>query len=92
MKKIENSIPSKNTFWIISFGLLVLFGVFGLLGGWMYYAPLASSSVATGKLSAGAEKKIVQHLEGGIVDKIHVKDGDMVQKRAGAYYSSRGTN
>lgn len=73
-------MPSHNTFWVISFGLLVLFGVFGLLGGWMYYAPLASSSVANGKLSAGAEKKIVQHLEGGIVDKIHVKDGDVVQK------------
>jgi epimerase transport system membrane fusion protein len=80
MKKTENSMPSHNTFWVISFGLLVLFGVFGLLGGWMYYAPLASSSVANGKLSAGAEKKIVQHLEGGIVDKIHVKDGDVVQK------------
>jgi len=80
MKKIENSMPSHNTFWAISFGLLVLFGVFGLLGGWMYYAPLASSSVANGTLSAGAEKKIVQHLEGGIVDKIHVKDGDVVQK------------
>ncbi len=73
-------MPSNSTFWVISFGLLVLFGVFGLLGGWMYYAPLASSSVASGKLSAGAEKKIVQHLEGGIVDKIHVKDGDVVQK------------
>ncbi len=73
-------MPPNSTFWVISFGLLVLFTVFGLLGGWMYYAPLASSSVAMGKLSAGAEKKIVQHLEGGIVDKIHVKDGDVVKK------------
>lgn len=80
MKKTENSMPSHNTFYVISFGLLVIFSVFGLLGGWMYYAPLASSSVAIGKVSAGSAKKSVQHLEGGIVEAIHVKDGDVVKK------------
>jgi epimerase transport system membrane fusion protein len=80
MKKTENSMPSHNTFGVISFGLFVLFLVFGLFGGWAYYAPLASSSVASGKLSAGMEKKTVQHLEGGIVKSIQVKDGDEVQK------------
>jgi len=73
-------MPSHNTFYVISFGLLVIFSVFGLLGGWMYYAPLASSSVAIGKVSAGSAKKSVQHLEGGIVEAIHVKDGDVVKK------------
>jgi len=80
VKKTENSMPSHNTFYVISFGLLVIFSVFGLLGGWMYYAPLASSSVAIGKVSAGSAKKSVQHLEGGIVEAIHVKDGDVVKK------------
>ena len=73
-------MPSHNTFYVISFGLLVIFSVFGLLGGWMYYAPLASSSVANGTLSAGIEKKTVQHLEGGIIESIKVKDGDEVTR------------
>jgi epimerase transport system membrane fusion protein len=80
MKTTENSMPSYDTSGVILFGLTVLFLVFGVLGGWSYYAPLATSSVANGTLSAGANKKIVQHLEGGIVETIHVKDGDEVQK------------
>ncbi len=46
----------------------------------MYYAPLDSSSVAIGKVSAGSAKKTVQHLDGGIIKKIYVKDGDSVNK------------
>jgi len=72
--------PASNDSKIISFGLLVLFLVFGVLGGWMSYAPLASSSVAVGKVSAGLNKKTVQHFEGGIVENIYAKDGDKVKK------------
>ncbi len=46
----------------------------------MYYAPLDSSSVAIGKISAGSAKKTVQNLDGGIIKKIYVKDGDSVNK------------
>jgi len=80
MKNQDNTMPSDNTSPAIIFGLTVLFIVFGLLGGWMYYAPLASSSVASGQVSAGLAKKTIQHLDGGIVKAIHVKDGDEVKK------------
>jgi epimerase transport system membrane fusion protein len=80
MEKEKNNIPSDNTTPAILFGLTVLFVVFGILGGWMYYAPLATSSVASGQVSAGSAKKTVQHLDGGIVKAIHVKDGDIVKK------------
>lgn len=53
---------------------------FFIFGGWSYLAPLATSSVAIGKVSADFDKKSVQHLEGGIVEKIFVKDGDIVKK------------
>jgi len=74
------SLPSGNTGGVIGFGLFVVLVVFGVLGGWMYLAPLATSSVAIGKVSAGADKKVVQHLEGGIVQAIYVKDGDTVEE------------
>jgi len=77
---IEAKMPSSNTAPAITFGLAVVFIVFGVIGGWMYYAPLDSSSVAIGKVSAGSAKKTVQHLDGGIIKKIYVKDGDSVKK------------
>lgn len=80
---MENNIvkmPSYDASKIITFGFSVIFVVFGILGGWMYFAPLAASSVAVGSVSADLNKKIVQHLEGGIVKEILVKDGDKVKR------------
>lgn len=77
-KKIE--MPSYDDKSIIGFGLTVVFIVFVLIGGWMSFAPLASSSVAIGKVSADLDKKTIQHLEGGKVTAIYVKDGDKVKK------------
>ncbi len=74
------NMPSSDDRGVISFGLGVVFVVFVLIGGWMAFAPLAASSVATGKVSADLNKKTVQHLEGGIIDAIYVKDGDSVKK------------
>lgn len=79
-KSTKVRVPSGDTKGVIGFGLFVVLVVFGILGGWMYLAPLATSSVALGKVSAGADKKVVQHLEGGIVQAIYVKDGDTVQE------------
>ena len=74
------NMPSSDVKGVISFGLGVIFVVFVLIGGWMAFAPLAASSVAVGKVSAGLNKKTIQHLEGGIIDAIYVKDGDQVKK------------
>ncbi|WP_320034562.1 HlyD family type I secretion periplasmic adaptor subunit [Halarcobacter sp.] len=73
-------MPSHDASKIITFGLSVIFVVFGILGGWMFFAPLAASSVAMGTVSADLNKKVIQHLEGGIVKEILVKDGDKVKK------------
>ena len=77
-KKLE--MPSSDDSLVITFGLSVIFIVFVLLGGWMSFAPLASSSVAAGKVSADLNKKTIQHLEGGKITAIYVKDGDKVKK------------
>lgn len=51
---------------------------FGGIGGWLYVARLDSAAVAPGILENAASTKTVQHLEGGIVVDIIVRDGDQV--------------
>jgi len=72
--------PSDNDSNVIKFGLSVVFLIFGVIGIWMGFAPLASSSVAIGSVSADSDKKTIQHLEGGKVIGIYVEDGDNVKK------------
>ncbi len=73
-------MPSTNDSKVIGFGLGVIFLLFAVFGGWMAFAPLAESSVAVGKVSADMDKKTLQHLEGGVIESILVKDGDEVKK------------
>ncbi|WP_172197885.1 HlyD family type I secretion periplasmic adaptor subunit [Campylobacter sp. RM16188] len=60
-------------------GLVVIFLLVVVFGGWAALAPLKNAAVAVGKVSVVNDKKVVQHLEGGVIDKIHVKDGDKVK-------------
>lgn len=59
--------------------LLVLI-CFGGVGGWLYSARLDSAAVAAGLLENAARTKLVQHLEGGIVSEILVRDGQQVEE------------
>jgi len=56
--------------------IIVLF--FGAGGGWAATAPLSGAAVATGVVSPLGSRQTVQHLEGGIIREILVKDGDQV--------------
>lgn len=73
-------MPSGDDRGVIRFGLSVLFVVFVLFGGWMAIAPLTTAAVAIGTVSADTDKKVVQHLQGGNIGKIFVKEGDEVEK------------
>lgn len=63
----------------IRFGMWVLFILFGVFGLWSACAPLKSAAVASGSIALDANKKTIQHLEGGIIKDILVKDGDAVK-------------
>jgi len=76
----EFSKPDANDKGIIRFGVGIIVAVFVVLGGWMALAPLASAAVSIGMVSADLNKKTVQHLEGGIVEEILVKNGDFVKE------------
>ena len=65
---------------IIVIGLSVIgLGFFGA-GLWMSLAPLAEGVVAPGQIVVDTNRKTIQHLEGGIVDEILVRDGDKVER------------
>ena len=60
-------------------GLLVLGVGIGAFGFWAAKAPLASAAVAPGVVAVHTNRKIVQHLEGGIIAGLLVREGDRVK-------------
>jgi HlyD family type I secretion membrane fusion protein len=67
---------------VVGAGLFVCLAFFGAFGGWAAFAPLDSAAVASGTVKVQGERKTVQHLEGGIIDQLLVKEGQEV--KAGA--------
>lgn len=61
------------------FSAIVVVIFFGVLGLWAGLAPLETAAIAPGKIIVSGYQKTIQHLEGGIVSKIQVKDGDRVK-------------
>ncbi|MDR0781134.1 MAG: HlyD family type I secretion periplasmic adaptor subunit [Pseudomonadales bacterium] len=59
-------------------GLIIAFLVFGVFGGWAAFVPIEGASHAAGTVTVKSYKKLVQHLEGGIVKDILVQNGDEV--------------
>jgi HlyD family type I secretion membrane fusion protein len=60
-------------------GLLLLLVSFGGFGTWALTAPLAAAVIAQGSFVATGQNKIIQHLEGGIIEEILVNEGDHVK-------------
>ena len=52
---------------------------FGGFGAWASLAPLSSAAVAAGVIVTDTNRKLVQHLDGGIVSEILVRDGGRVE-------------
>lgn len=58
---------------------LLIAGVgFGGFLAWAATAPLAGAVMAPGHVAANGENQTIQHLEGGVVKDIHVREGDRV--------------
>ena len=68
----------ENPHRIIRQGLFVIVMFFGVMGCWAAFGTISGAVVAPGKVKIETERKTVQHLEGGIVDSILVKEGDEV--------------
>src|ERR1700694_2410651 len=62
---------------LLGLSVLLLWGCG--FGAWATLAPLASAVVASGSFVATGQNKQVQHLEGGIIREMLVKEGDVVE-------------
>lgn len=60
----------------IGLGLIAI--AFLGFGGWASFVPFSGAVIAPGVVKVEANRKTVQHLEGGIVAAINVRDGDQV--------------
>lgn len=61
-------------------GFLILIVGFGIFLLWAGFAPLDEGVPTDGQVSIETNNKVVQHLTGGIVEAIHVKEGQFVKK------------
>jgi epimerase transport system membrane fusion protein len=63
---------------IVGYGIIV--AIFGGLGGWSAIAPIDSAALASGVVTVQTYRKTVQHLEGGIVRRLLVEEGQQVSE------------
>jgi len=64
--------------WLLAGGLTLAGGI-GFFAAFSVTIPLAEAVVAEGTVQAEAGRTAVQHLEGGIVEDLFVRDGDRVE-------------
>jgi HlyD family type I secretion membrane fusion protein len=62
---------------LLGFGILVVCGLG--FGAWASTAPLYGAVVSSGTFVATGQNKQIQHLEGGIVREVTVREGDLVE-------------
>lgn len=74
INKFADDTPIRNI------GYFLVIVMFGFFGAWSLLAPLGSAALAPGSVTVEGYRKTVQHLEGGIVKSIHVRDGDNISK------------
>lgn len=61
-------------------GVLIMAGTLMGFGVWGNMAPISGAVVASGVFVATGQNKIIQHLEGGVIREIYVREGDVVEQ------------
>lgn len=74
----KNKWASPRSFLV--FGYALIFLTFGLAGSWAFTAMIDSAVVAPGNLALEGNRKTIQHLEGGLIEEILVREANVVQK------------
>lgn len=68
-----------SAFWPVAIGLATLAFGTGGFGVWAATAPLKGAVIAPAKVTVTGNNKFVQHLEGGIVQNVFVREGQLVE-------------
>lgn len=61
-------------------GYAIIVFTFGIMGGWAALASIDAGVVAPGVISVESKRQVVQHLEGGLIKEIKVREGQKVEE------------
>ena len=75
-----SALPALDVSGWIKFGAFAFVGMFGGTLLWAALAPLSSAALGNGSIKVDTNRKVVQHLEGGIVRDILVREGQRVRQ------------
>ncbi len=76
---LPERVPSDSMRSVARAGWIIIAIFFGGFGTWALCAPLNGAVVANGVVKVEGNRKSVQHLDGGIVKELRVKEGDIVK-------------
>jgi HlyD family type I secretion membrane fusion protein len=71
--------PSDSIKGVALAGWTIIGLFFGVFGAWAFSAPLNGAVVANGVIKVEGNRKSIQHLDGGIVKELRVRDSDKVK-------------
>lgn len=74
----QDGAPSDSIRHVALAGWLIIAVFFGGIGTWALTAPLNGAVVASAVVKIDGNRKSVQHLDGGIVKELHVREGERV--------------
>lgn len=72
-KLSDTGRPIRLGFWVLVVG-------FGLFMAWAAFAPLEEGVSAPAVVAVESRRTTIQHVQGGVIDRLLVKDGSMVKK------------
>ncbi len=77
---VEDARPKTDTRPVIRLGFWVLVVGFGLFMAWAAWAPLDEGVAAPATVSVETRRKPIQHLQGGVIKSVEVKEGQEVHE------------
>ena len=77
---VQTAMPSDSARGAVVAGWIILVVFFAGFGGWTIMAPLNGAVVGEAMVKVEGNRKSVQHLDGGVVKELRVKDGDRVKE------------
>ena len=87
MKIFKKSSQKFLSFWKIEgdenyliLGVKIMLSFLVIIFLWALLAPINSSIISSGEIILTSNKKIISHLEGGVIDKIKIQEGQFVHE------------
>jgi len=77
----ENTSPKKwSARMPMTIGLISLAILVGGFGSWSYFSQISGAVVTSGMVNVDQNRQVIQHIDGGIVTDIMIKEGDSVSQ------------